>query len=74
MERFDADMYRDLTDAEIIALAETRVFLIEHGTSGKWSWSEQDPAKARAVAPWFENFPSKLAAADDAVCTLDLDQ
>ena len=65
-----ADIYRDLTDAEIVSLAETAVVLSvdEHG---KWSW-----AKRGAVWSGFGSqpvFSTKIGAAD-AVCGLNLDQ
>jgi hypothetical protein len=65
----EADIYRDLTDAEIIALAETRVTLIGPLRTGLWAWS-----KHGGLDPVDGPFPTKLAAADDAVCALDLDQ
>jgi hypothetical protein len=67
----ESDIYRDLTDAEIIKLAETHVVLSvdEHG---KWSWAKRGAVWSGLVSQ--PTFSTKIGAADDAVCTLDLDQ
>lgn len=69
MDSFDANMYRDLSDNEIIALAEQSVVL-SVDEQGKWSWT-----KRGAILPSFNQpaFSTKIGAADDAVCTLGLD-
>jgi hypothetical protein len=71
MNSKEAVAYRDLDVDEIIALAETRVFLITYGERA-WSWIEKGRAYevAGEVLP---RFPTKLAADDDAVCELGLD-
>jgi hypothetical protein len=71
MSLLDANKYRDLTADEIIALAETRVYLIENAATGIWSWLEKGPRRADSLCTG--TFSSKLGAADDAVCTLGLD-
>lgn len=67
MHLLDANKFRDLTDAEIIALAETAVILVED-EHGRWSWMMRGPAWPRVFSQ--PAFSTKLGAADDAVCEL----
>lgn len=71
MDAKEAVAYRDLTDAEIIAMAETRVALLELG-DGYWSWLDIGRTYNFA-GETLPRFHSKLDAADDAVCELGLD-
>ena len=72
MNHREAVAYRSLDVDEIIALAETRAFLITYGERA-WSWIVKGRAY-EVVGEVLPHFPSKLSAADDAVCALGLDQ
>lgn len=73
MPVLDANKFRDLTADEIIALAETRTVMFQLRDRG-WRWIEKDHAYEVAELDALPRFPTKLDAADDAVCELRLDQ